>query len=485
MTTKPLPKTIDAMVADLATSVDMFNENTKTIKDELEGVRGTLAKLEGLDEETIKSIKSVKLDDMVSRYEEIRSKVETLAKRIAAGSASSWLQGVEADKFSLSRAVRAVRTNDWSEAKYEKEVMDAAEQGALKGQSLTPGSSGGGVIPDQALPLLIAGIYARSVFIAADGNGDTRVTVIDGVNSTTAEIPRWDGGVVPYWIGDEDDFIESSVSIGDEKVTMHKLGVLIRLTDSMRRFNSNTRYNFEAMLQLNLQRRMAMKIDSTILYGRGTSNQPLGIAAHPKVTLWSAGQGAVVRQEAIADMDLAAISAIPAAAANNGGELDFVQMMKMKNALAEMGIDEGPGFAHIFSPTFKTRRATQQVTNFAGQTEGTSFVIGSPFLTDAELRSYMGDFGATPQIRNNKLPGASTAWETNSTESKFTDVVAGNLDEIVVLRAGGIEIVDDGGKGPGFKSDHWFLKVRQWMGIGYTRPEAIILCPDARAQDVA
>ena len=104
--------------------------------------------------------------------------------------------------------------------------------------------------------------------------------MIDGLNGGTVKIPEFQGGMIAYWIGEEDDYTESATKSGNVTMTPKKLGVLTRITAEMMMLASPA---FNTFMKRDMVRATAKKLDYTVAYGSGTANMPIGIANHPKI----------------------------------------------------------------------------------------------------------------------------------------------------------------------------------------------------------
>ncbi len=320
-------------------------------------------------------------------------------------------------------------------------------------------------MPGCAIPDVIQAIYTKSVFINLSGEGTTRVSVLDGLMGGNVKVPKFDGGLIAYWIGEEDDYAESQVKVGDVSMNPRKLGILVRLTDAMRRFQS---YGFETLLRNDMSRAAAKKLDWTIAYGRGTDDMPKGIVNYD-IKFYQAETGNTLTRaeaEAFADWD--------------GGTLDFDGLMDMELALQEDDIDLDSSQAWISCPRFFKNLKQLKVAHYTGQTDEKAYLLGAPFISDAALTGIIGAWDWSNQIPNNNLPGESPDFQTDSVTQKYTDVFGGNLSNVLLGRWSGIEVEDDDGKGMGFTSDHTYLKLRMYADVSVRQERSLIMCPDAQ-----
>jgi len=410
---------------------------------------------------------------VLEELDRMKSGQATLARQIRNSRRGLYVSGIEDEDFSLLKAMCAVKSGDWSLAGKEKEMMDQWRSKA-SAQAIGDDARGGYFVADQVIADVIAAIYTKSVFINLAGEGTTRVSVLEGLSGANVKIPKFLGGLIAYWIGEEDNYIDSMTTVGDVNLNPKKLGVLVRITDSMRKFQS---FGFENLLRNDMQRAAAKKLDWTIMYGTGGDNTPRGITHANGIKIYSAQSGGV------GTLGTTPLNAAPFQADWQGGEMDFDDLDNMILALEEDEIDLDASAAIISSPRFIKRLKQLKILNFSGQTTGQPYLLGAPTLSDAKLRDALGmDIDSTTQIFSNNMPGESINAPTTSTEEEFTDVFSGNLAEIILARWFGIEIEDDAGKGKGFVSDHIYMKLRMYADIGYRQERALIMSPDVRAR---
>lgn len=421
-------------------------------------------------------LKAFDFDQVLTDHEALKARQTQLEDSIRNSRKGFYISGLEDQEFSLVKTFFAVRSGNWDGAEHEKEILDQVREKRnklLRGQTMHDDSLGGTFIPDQVIPDVIGAIYARSAFLAMDGDGQTNVSVLEGLMGGNVKIPKFNGGLVAYWIGDEDEYTESMVGTGDITMNPKKLGILVRLTDSMRRFPA---YGFERLLRRDMEKAAATKIDWTIAYGSGTADTPRGLAAHADIQLYSAEANALVNN-----------NATDIAAANSGdwqgATLDFDGLEEMRLLMEEDDIimDDGD-WRTVSSPRYYSNLRTLKIENYSGQTSGQPYLLGAPMIPESRLRGLIGDFGKTSQISSSALPGASVNAPTTSTDQKHTDVFAGDLSQCVVGRWAGIEIDDDGGKGKGYTSDHTYMKLRMYMDVAVREARAIKICPDAKVR---
>lgn len=444
-----------------------------SFKDRLKALEGLSSSVDGLAwvNETLKGFDPTEFKE---RYEELREGQISLRRQIRQNRGGLYISGIEdaAEDFSFLKAIIASYTRNWKNAGFEKEVIDQVREKHFSKAAHVAGDdeSARNFIPDQVIPDIIEAIYTKSTMIDLAGDGRTLMSVLDGLTGGNVRVPRFDGGTIAYWIGEEDDYAESQVSTGDMTLEPNKLGVLVRITDTMQRLQG---YGFDRLLRNDMVRAAAKKIDWTALLGTGGDHMPLGAFYHPSIPVWSASDGEGYANQA----------ALIAATTNvNGAELDFDGFDNMQLYLEEDDVDVEP--FSVSCPRYYRRLRQQKVEHWDGQTSQMAYLLGAPMIPSSRLKELIGDYGTTTQIPSNANAGLGILPKADTTnDGKCTGLLTGDLSEMLFGRWAGIEIVDDGGRGTGFISDHTYIKLRMYADIGYRQTRRLMTCLDAVVRD--
>ncbi len=370
-------------------------------------------------------------------------------------------------KFSMAKMINAALTKNWDDAGFEKECIDAC---SVKSQNVSLPDDGGYFVPWQVIDDVIGVLYARSVLISIDGEGNpTRVNLIDGLTGQQVRVPKFNGGVIAYWMGEEDQYVEEMAKVGDVSLSPKKLGVLVRMSDELR---SGASFGFENLLRRDMGKAIALKLDNAILYGKGTVNQPRGIVENPKIDLFRTETGQVLARDAsVTD--------------SAGTFFNFDNAVDMIGALEDKDVQIDDSFAFISAPSTWRELRKLKIENYSTQTTGQPYLLGLPTLTDAELRDLLGaDFDKTTQITNNHLSGASAGWGNTAPgdQPKYTDVFAANWNETLVGLWGGMTVTEDQGLSQ-FVRDNVAIKMRIYADVGHRHEAATIWAPDVKAKN--
>jgi len=425
-------------------------------------------------------IKDLDMKSVVEEVDKLKAANDSIRKAIKSNRHSrgfvAGFEDLDEKSFSLCKVLTAVARKSWDGAGFEKEVMDAAKEAAptsYKAQNVGDDTMGGYFVPDAVIPDVIEAIYTRSVFIALQGEGETSVSVLDGMTGAPVRIPKFDGGTIAYWVGEEDAIAESGVKMGQVTMNPKQLGVLVRLTDAMQKWPG---FGFERLLRNDMARAAAKKLDYTVAYGEGGNHEPQGILKQQNIKVFRA------ETKDVYDLDKAqGKTDFDAVSDWQGGELDFDDLDNMQLALEEDDVDIESTFKYISAPRYFRRLKQRKVTEWSGQPANeSSYLIRTPILPDSALSSLIGAFGKSNQIPNNKKPGAMMGLPTTSGVLKHGEVFAGNLGEVLVGRWGGIEVSDDAARGKDFASGHLNMKLILYLDVGFRQPRGIIVSPDVQ-----
>ena len=464
-------------------------------------LKGTLTEFDSVKEavEALKAFSSSFNDldgkKLMEELEVIKTAQEGLVELIAKGrSGGPQVAGIEdyvgkgmhssRPQFSLGRAVTALRMGGTKEvfeklkAGLEYECLAAFQKNfdrthIIKTQQAGDHGLGGSWIPDQVMPGLLVEVFTTSAFIALDAeSGQTRVTVLDGLVGGTNTWPRFQGGIIAYWGSEGDAAIESMASTDDVTMTPHKLQLLAKITEEMRDFASP---GFDAAWRRSMRRAVAKALDYAVPYGDGGSSQPRGIASTKDVWLYSAQADSAIKNVTASANSLNAGDW-------QGKQLhpDVIENIKLVFEEDDVAIEDS--FAIISAPRAFSWLRKLKIDNYSGQTTGQPFLISPLMMNDARLRDVIGDFGKTTQILANRLPGQTAGATTTSTTAKYTDIFAGNFDQVLLGRWNGLEVLTDGAVGSGFPKGEEMVRMRMYADVGVAQERELLYCPDVQVR---
>ena len=221
-------------------------------------------------------------------------------------------------EFSLSRAVSAAITGDWSNAGAEREISQeiARRSGRAAGGMFVPSSAlvkrstmvaaSNSIVGTEHMPEeFITSLVNTSQVLAL---GATRLS---GLNQS-ASIPRQTGNVSASWMAEDSTITESNATF--DAVTLTPKQVSGRVAYSKKLLVQGLP-SIEDLMRADLSRQIGLAIDLAAINGSGSSNQPLGI-------LNVSGIGSV-------------------AGGTNGAAPTYAHMIALETALANANADNG------------------------------------------------------------------------------------------------------------------------------------------------
>lgn len=389
----------------------MVDEVLKAVKDEVSNFKSFR---EALEE------KMAKIESRIKFLEDLNSP------------RSVSLPGVELEKekFSFVRAINAIRTGDWSEAGFEKEVFDNTRKKAM---SAGTGSAGGYIVPTQYVAELIEMLYAESVVIGLGA------TVMDNLIGSPVEIPKQAGGATAYWVGENSDITASDLTFGQLVLTPKSVAALVKFSN---RLLSLSNPSIEGIVRRDIAQTLALAVDLAALRGSGTSNQPIGIANTVGINTAVLG--------------------------TNGGTFTFDTAQDMVTELEVDNALKGKlGF--VTHPLIIKKLKKYKVPQYSGDTGGMPIVLP---MTDQNLKDLLGyNFKTTTQIPTNLTKGTS---------NDCSEVYFGNWQELIIAVWGGLEIQASNETYDAFQKNQTWIRAIQDVDIGVRHPESFCLCNDAK-----
>jgi len=356
---------------------------------------------------------SAKYADLAARFEEMEKKNR---ERKHAG--VSGLED-EKEKFSLFKAIYAIGTGDWSQAQFEADVFRQTRELAT-----TPDSSGGYLVPIQAIPELIEMLRAEAVVFQMGA------TLLDNLVGSPVEIPKQTGGATAYWVGENEPLTGSDQTLGQLQLTPKSVGALVKLSNRLLRMSSPSA---EQMVRADIARVVALAIDLAALRGSGASGQPTGIANTPGINT----------------------KAFSVNSPNFDYFFDMEYELAVDNALrGKLGF--------VFHHCVKRSLSKLKVAQFSGDTGG-EYIIRP--MDAAQLQAYIGyPFAMTTQIPINLGAGGNE-----------TEIYLGNWQELIVGQWAGISILPSKEAGDAFAKNQTWIRIITDVDIGLRHAESFCL----------
>jgi HK97 family phage major capsid protein len=402
-----------------------------------EQIKTMLEEVKGQLETKTEDGQVIKLLDIFKAFPVLQEKYSSLEKRLEEfekqAKERKWATGLaglelEKDKFSLCRALHAMRTGNWDKAQFEAEVFRQT-----RALSTGDDSDGGYLVPAQAMPEFIEMFRAEAVCIRMGAR------VIDGLTGAPVTFTRQTGGATAYWVGENKEITESALNVGQLKMIPKKVAALTKLSNELIRMSNP---GAEAMVRQDFAIALGLAVDLATLRGSGSENQPLGIANTPDINTVILG--------------------------DNGATPDFDTFTDMEYELSVDNALRG-NLGIVFHPAIRRLLKKLKVKQYANDPAG-EFVI-APF-SDAQLEAYLGyKFGMTTLIPTDLKKGNAT----NCTELYF-----GNWAEVLIGQWLGFEILASNVAGTAFAADQTWVRIISQVDIALRHAASMCLCSDAK-----
>ena len=353
-----------------------------------------LAKRHNMVDEGIKAIeKGVPLDQW-------RAHVIDSIATTPIGSYDIGLSDREARSFSLTRAIEAQASNDWSKAGLEREVLrETAKHTTRSNAFVVPvdvlemqtrdilkTNSGGSVVGTTHM----GGSFIDYLHTQSDVLD--RCTMMNGLQGDVS-IPRLTGAATAGWYAEQGSITGSTPTFDNLTLAPE---VLAGMVSYSRKLLAQSEPMIESLVRRDLATVLGLELDRAILNGSGSNNQPTGI-------LNTAGIGDV-------------------ALGTDGAAIEWGDLMRLIEAVASANAD-GSGVFVINSATEAYLRATPRIpsTDSRLMLEGNEGIAGRPVVVSNNMPSNL----------------------TKGNGTNLSAVVYGDLRQVLVGMWSGLEIVVD------------------------------------------
>lgn len=370
---------------------------------------------------------------MMKQIEALETRIKDMESNFKTRAVS--LPGVNEgkDQFSFFKAIWAIRSKDWSEAGFEKEVFDQAAK-RVKDMSYGSPTAGGYIVPSQYVAEIIELLRAESVVVKSGA------TVLTDLSGAPVQIPKQTGGATGYWVGENTSITSSDITLGQISLSPKKVGALVKLSNTLLRLSNPSA---EALVRRDIALTIALKIDLAALRGTGSGGEPVGL-------------------NLASDLNTVAIGA-------NGGTASFDNLIDMEYEIAADNALRG-NLGYIFHPAIRRKFLKLKIAQYSGDTAG-QYII-SP-ITEAVFKSWLGyPYAMTTQIPINLTKNAG---------SSLTEIYFGNWAELLLGQWGGMEIMASQETSDAFQKDQTWVRVLQEVDIAVRHGQSFCLINDASA----
>ena len=255
----------------------------------------------------------------------------------------------EVKRYSMFKLFRAMATNDWKDAGFERECSQAFEDKTgrrAKGAFIPPdvlmsgnfakrdlstgiGTAGGYLVSEDLQPQSFIEMLRNSTSVIKLG-----ARVLTGLEGDI-DIPKQTGGATAYWVNEGGTLTESQQTLGQIRMTPKTVGCY---TDITRRMMLQSSVDVENFVRSDFAQQMAIAIDLAAINGTGASGEPRGI-------LKTTGIGSVTLNAANAPDWGDIVDLETALATDNAlkGSLGYVTTATIAGAMKQAVKDSGSG----------------------------------------------------------------------------------------------------------------------------------------------
>lgn len=354
-----------------------------------------------------------RLSARIARAQELEQRERELAEptrapiKPNAKTAEIGMPATDVRQYSIVRAINALASGDWRNARLELEASQAVAKrlgfepqglfvpydwlASAEPRDLVKGTAtAGGYLVDTDLQAqnFIEILRNRVVVIGAGA------TVLDGLVGDVA-IPRQTAASTAYWVAENGAPTESQPAFDQVPMSPKTLGGYV---DISRKLLLQSALSVEAFVRNDLARVLGVEIDRAALHGSGTSNQPTGVAA-------TAGIGAVV-------------------GGANGAAPTWTHIVALETEVAVDNADVG-ALRYITNPNVRGKLKTTEKASGTGQfvwSDGANPLNGYP----ASVSS---------QVANNLTKGTSTG--------VCSAIFFGNWNDLMIGMWGSLDLMVD------------------------------------------
>lgn len=336
-------------------------------------------------------------------------------------------------KFSITRAIEAKATNDWSNAGFEAEVLRETSKRSKHGgivlpphmmrRDLVTGSpaNGSNMIQTNILgDSFIDALFAQSAIL-------DQCTTLTG-NVGDIAIPKMTSGSSAAWYTETGQLTESSPVIGQLSLAPKTVAAF---TEVSRRMIQQGSTDVESLLRRDMANQISSAIDSVIIQGGGT-NEPTGV-------LETTGIGSV-------------------AMGTNGGSITYAALVDL---VKEVALDNALNGNLAFVTNSKVIAAMRQTSRQASGIEG-NFILN-------EENTLLG----FPVLSTNNTP---SDLDKGTSTGVCSAVLFGNWADVIVGFWSNLEVLVD----PYTKADYNLVRIRTVtdIDVGIRHPESFSAIQD-------
>jgi len=338
----------------------------------------------------------------------------------------------EKEKFSFFRAIWAIKTQNWDNAGFEKEIFDNTRKRTMGG--LGTGGAGGYIVPTIYIAELIELLTAEAIV------GALGATFLPNLQGSPIQIPRQAAGATGYWVGENALITASDLTLEQLSLTPKKVAALVKLSNTLIKLSNPAA---EALVRRDIAATIALQIDLKALRGTGADGEPTGIASTSNINT--------------IEID------------TQGGNLTWDHLLDMEYSLAEDNALKGK-LGYAFHPALRRKLLKQKVAQFSGDTGGAYIV--APTMNESIFQAWLGyPYKQTTQIPITLSKGGGSA--------NLTEIYFGNWAELIIGQWGGMELAMSAETSDAFQRDQTWVRILQEVDIAVRHAASFCLINDA------
>ena len=325
--------------------------------------------------------------------------------------------GEAEEGFSLGKACRAIATQNWDDAGYEKEVFANTQ---AKAMSQSTDTAGGFIVPEEAITRVIEKLKSRVVAYEL-GAMDMAATGVPLV------LPRVSTAATAYWVAENSTITASDVAFEQLSLTPKTAAGRVVLSNLLLETSNPAA---DTIIEEDLASQLGLAVDSAALIGGGTG-EPVGIIS-------TTGVGDV------------ASTVTSSAITSLGSLLEFLDDLSTNNAYrGRLGWAIHPMIlSYIRSMTVDYDSGTQIPLTAQASPEGfQSSILGHPYAMSTQL--------GTP----------SSSSGTNS-------MIFGNWEDLMIARWGGLRLLASNTSDDAFSKDQMHIRGTIRVDVGLRHVES-------------
>ena len=198
-----------------------------------------------------------------AKAKELEARVDELSNQMRSRSS---LPGVEPKKFSFAKAIHAIKSGDFSQAKYEHEVFSEMSKKAL---SFGTASAGGYLVPDEVrTDLFVGATRANNVLF------QTNVLRVTSSGGAPIRIPKISAGHSGGWIAENGSNSAADQTYAEITLSPKRAFAATLMSNTLIRRDAASA---EAVVRADLEAAVSETLLKGYLMGTGSSNQPTGL----------------------------------------------------------------------------------------------------------------------------------------------------------------------------------------------------------------